>query len=203
MSDDTGIGMSAVDLKYIFDEFEQVYPKGLDDIAEGTGLGLPITKRLVETHSGEIYVESEPGKGSTFTVLLPCIRFIDEKKSENLEKKSGLAKATDSYILIVDYKKENRDILCSYFKKCGQKYLAADCGQRSIEIMNENKDVASIFMDIKMNDMSGTDAMKIIKAGRDVPIVAVTAFAMEGDCENLLKEGFDDYISKPIDIDIL
>lgn len=200
---DTGIGISKENIDYIFEEFGQINSKDLDDIAEGTGLGLPITKKLVEAHSGEIYVESAPDEGSTFTVLLPCVRFLDTDESKEMRKKMYPIEAADSYILIVDDKKENRELLCSYLKKYKQKHLTAESGERSIELVNENSGIALVLMDIKMNRMSGTDAMKIIKTNHNIPVIAVTAFAMEGDCESLLAEGFDDYIAKPIDLDVL
>ncbi len=200
---DTGIGIDQKDQEYIFEKFSQVKPKSLERGTEGTGLGLAITKKLVEAHSGEIFVESKIGEGSVFTVLLPCVRYIFPDESVRYDKKEGLIPVTDKYILIVDDKIENRELLSSYFRKSKQKHLLASSGEESIRIMNESDKIGLILMDIKMEGVSGIEAMKEIKSSHEVPVIAVTAYAMEGDREELLQEGFDDYISKPIDMNIL
>ncbi len=200
---DNGIGISKEDQGYIFEKFSQVKADAMKRGIEGTGLGLTITKKLVVAHSGEISVESKPGKGSTFTVLLPCVRQIYINEPEKTDQKESIASTSDNYILIVDDKEENREFLSSYFKKCRQKHLTAESGEESIKITKEWHDIALILMDIRMNGMSGIDAMKEIKSKHNIPIVAVTAFAMEGDKDKLMEEGFDDYISKPVDINIL
>ncbi len=110
---------------------------------------------------------------------------------------------SDSYILVVDDTKENRDLLSTYFKKCRQKCLTAGSGEESIKIMNEHNDISLVLMDIRMKGMSGIDAMKEIKSKHNVLVMAATAFAMDGDKDKLIDEGFDDYISKPIDIDTI
>ena len=114
-----------------------------------------------------------------------------------------MIRKNNKYILIVDDKKENRDLLSSFFRKFGQKHITAESGEESIEIMNKHNEIGIILMDVKMKGMSGTEAMKTIKLNSDVPIIAVTAFAMDSDREYLINEGFDDFISKPIDIHLL
>ena len=110
---------------------------------------------------------------------------------------------SDSYILIVDDTKENRELLKLLFKKIGYKCLCAKSGEESIQIVNDQSEIGLILMDVKMNGITGIEAMKKIKINHKIPIVAVTAFAMEGERDNLVEEGFDDYISKPIDIKLL
>lgn len=112
-------------------------------------------------------------------------------------------KRTKDYILVVDDQKENRELLSAYFKKYRQNHLVASGGEECIKMIEGRNDISLILMDVKMRGMSGTEAMKIIKSKSNIPVVAVTAFAMEGDREALIQEGFDDYISKPIDIDTL
>lgn len=114
-----------------------------------------------------------------------------------------MLQCTENYILVVDDQKENRDLLSAYFKKCRQNHLIASGGEECIKLIEGRNDISLILMDVKMKGMSGTEAMKIIKSRYNIPVIAVTAFAMEGDKEALLEEGFDDYISKPIDIDTL
>ncbi|MDY6935200.1 MAG: PAS domain S-box protein [Spirochaetota bacterium] len=203
---DTGIGIKLKDQKHIFEKFSQVNSESMLRGLEGTGLGLSITKELIEAHSGEILVDSEFGKGSTFTVLLPCVRSLSVVKAsapDESKEKRALTQKREEYILIVDDQKENRDLLSAYFKRCGQKCLTAESGEESVKIMKEYKDIALILMDIKMRGMSGTEAMKSIKSSHNVPIMAITAHAMEGDQEKLIDEGFDEYIAKPVNIDTL
>lgn len=116
------------------------------------------------------------------------------------DKKETMSPVTDQHIFIVDDKKENWDLLSSFFRKSNQKHILAASGEESIRIMSEVNNIALILMDIKMEGMNGIEAMKVIKSGYNIPVIAVTAYAMEGDREELLREGFDEYISKPVDI---
>ncbi|MBN2403485.1 MAG: response regulator [Spirochaetes bacterium] len=108
-----------------------------------------------------------------------------------------------NYILIVDDKKENLDLLIAVCKKFGHKYLTAQSGEESIRLANDHKDIGLVLMDVKMAGMDGTDAMKKIKESYNVHVIAVTGFASDSDKKNFIKQGFDDYISKPIDIPLL
>ncbi len=200
---DTGIGIAPANQQYIFEKFSQIKPKSLERGTEGAGLGLTITKKLVEAHSGEIYVNSGIDKGSVFTVLLPCIRYIDLEEPGQPAEKGKLGPVSEEYVLVVDDQSENRQLLSAYFNKCKQKHILAASGEESIDLVKKLDDIALILMDIKMKGMSGIEAMKKIKSRSNVPIIAVTAYAMEGDKEELIDEGFDDYISKPIDINKL
>ncbi len=110
---------------------------------------------------------------------------------------------SDKYILIVDDKKENIDLLCAIFRKYGYKYKSANNGEESIEIMKNDNDIGLILMDVKMSGINGTEAMQTIKAKKKVPVIAVTGLSMESDKQSLISQGFDDYISKPIDIQLL
>jgi two-component system, cell cycle response regulator DivK len=109
----------------------------------------------------------------------------------------------EKFILIVDDKKENLDLLMAVCKRFGHKYLAVQSGEESIKIVNSRNDINLILMDVKMQGICGTDAMKSIKEKHNIPIIAVTGFAMEEDKHKYVSQGFDDYISKPIDIKIL
>ena len=106
----------------------------------------------------------------------------------------------EKYILIVDDQQENRDLLSAYCRKKKIDHLTACSGNDCIDQLHKRKDIKLILMDIKMDGMSGTETMKIIKSRYSLPVIAITGLAMEDDMQNLLNEGFDDYISKPIDI---
>jgi CheY-like chemotaxis protein len=109
----------------------------------------------------------------------------------------------NKYILIVDDTKENIELLCAIFKKYGYKYLIAKSGEESIDIVNDHDDIGLILMDVKMRGIGGVEAMKTIKKEHDIPIIAVTGYATDSDKNNLINQGFDDFISKPIDIQLL
>jgi CheY-like chemotaxis protein len=110
---------------------------------------------------------------------------------------------SDKSILIVDDKTENISLLSAIFKKYGYKYLSTQSGEESIKIMKTNSNIGLVLMDVKMSGITGTDAMKTIKETSSVPVIAVTGLATETNRKNLIAEGFDDYISKPIDIQLL
>lgn len=103
-------------------------------------------------------------------------------------------------ILVVDDKKENLTLISAILKKYGYKYITAESGEESINIVNNHRDIGLILMDVKMMGIDGTDAMKIIKKKYKIPIIAVTGLASASDRKNLMDQGFDDYVSKPIDI---
>lgn len=109
----------------------------------------------------------------------------------------------DKYVLIVDDKKENIDLLCAILKKYGYNYLTALSGEESIEILDKNDNIGLILMDVKMKGIGGTEAMRKIKEKINVPVIAVTGFGLESDKKEFMDQGFDDYISKPIDIQAL
>ncbi len=200
---DNGIGIKEEHMEYIFGEFNQV-ESGFTRETQGTGLGLAIAKKIIKAHNGSIYVKSKEGVGSTFTICLPRT----ENSNTKLSKKPKFKKVhyPDSikhkFILIVDDDEKNRNLLSYYFKWQGQKHLTAESGEESISLVNKYP-IALILMDIRMNGMSGVDAMKAIKSKHDIPIIATTAYSMEGTEMKLLKSGFDGYISKPVDFDKL
>lgn len=200
---DTGIGIKEEDIKIIFEKFSQVKPDSLDRTTEGTGLGLAITKKLIEALSGEITVKSQYGEGTTFEVLLPCVKKLISHKHDDSQNLPDMLPAKNNNILIVDDVKNNRDILYSYFKKQGQKPITAADGEECARLLEENKDIKVVLMDIKMKKISGTDAMKKIKSKYDIPVIAVTAYATEDKKTELLNEGFDDFIAKPVDLNLL
>jgi CheY-like chemotaxis protein len=103
-------------------------------------------------------------------------------------------------ILIVDDKVENINLLAAICKKFGYNYRTADSGEESIKIVNSSGDIGLVLMDVKMTGIDGTDAMKTIKEKRNVPVIAVTGMASDNDKKKFIKQGFDDYVSKPIDI---
>lgn len=209
---DTGIGIAENDLGRIFEEFRQV-SEGFSRVFEGTGLGLTLCKKFVTLLGGTISVRSEPGKGSNFCVLLPV-------NSSTINRGTGLAifklqerkpAVNNDRNVIKDYGKhrillvEDDEITTHLIKiliKPVCKIEIVRTGLDAIE-MARNRDFSAILMDINLGKgMSGLEAAKEIKKmyrHRHTPIIALTAYAMEGDKEEFIREGCTHYLSKPFD----
>lgn len=206
---DTGIGIPKEFLPHLFEFFRQA-EEGYNRNFEGAGLGLAITKKLVNMMNGEIYVESEVNKGSTFTVVFPIVSKIEEQKiveEEKVEEIEPIKIETDEpTILIVEDNKDNSYFVEVILNKLGLKYYSVTDSNQAFEIL-QNKPIDLILMDISLTgDMSGEDALKILKQNpkyQHIPVIAMTAHAMLGDKEHFLSVGFDDYIAKPFTFDQL
>ena len=204
---DTGIGIPKESQQFIFDEFRQV-SEGLSRKFEGTGLGLTITKKLLELMHGEISVESEVGKGSTFKVMIPTQNGImsgNNDQNENIPDLSNDSQAQTGdlkpIILLVENDPASIDVTKFFLRN----KFNVDVAQNGQEALSKAS-VASydaILMDINLGSgMTGLEATKEIKAlpgYGSTPIIALTAFAMEGDKEEFLEGGCTHYLSKPFD----
>ncbi|MBQ8246055.1 MAG: response regulator [Lachnospiraceae bacterium] len=207
---DSGIGIKEEDLQLIFESFRQLDMKR-NRQSEGTGLGLAITKKLIRLMDGDIQVESEYGKGTTFRVSIKQHK-VDSNEGEALVASqyapaAEMAKkpftAPDYRVLLVDDNTMNRKVANAMLKTYGFKIAEADCGKAAIERMKLVK-YDLILMDHMMPEMDGMEATKIIRTecgenGKKVPIIALTANALQGAREMYLENGFDDFLSKPFD----
>ncbi|MDY6934486.1 MAG: response regulator [Spirochaetota bacterium] len=199
---DNGVGIKEKHLEYIFGEFNQTeYSMG--QVKEGAGLGLAIARSIIEAHNGTITVKSKEGFGSTFSIRLPLMQHEDINV---IYKQSGSITyphwVKDKCILIVDDDEKNRFLLSSFFKLNNQRHITAGSGKEGVYLLERNP-ISFVLMDIRMDELNGIDAMKAIKIKHNIPVIALTAYSMEGVEEELLKNGFDGYISKPIDFDRL
>jgi signal transduction histidine kinase/response regulator RpfG family c-di-GMP phosphodiesterase len=200
---DTGIGMRKEDLPKLFSTFQRLDTEKNRSII-GTGLGLSISKVFVEMMGGKIVADSEYEQGSVFMILIPAVLGKKEevKSNKNILEKETLI-AADAKILIVDDNEFNIKVaegLLGLFKITPQKALS---GREAIELA-KNNDYDLIFMDHMMPEMDGVEATGIIRKLGDkhkkTPIIALTANALQGAREMFLSNGFDDFVSKPIDI---
>jgi CheY-like chemotaxis protein len=201
---DNGIGIPKEKQELIFERFRQV-DDSYNKKYGGTGLGLAITKSLVDSLGGRIWVESETGKGSTFYFTLPGkIVHFTSKEHQSPEIKHDINWKTVT-ILIAEDEPSNYYVLEILLEETGSKLLWAKDGEETVEMFKKHIDeIDIVLMDIQMPQMNGLKATKAIKAIRsDIPVLAQTAYALDGDMEKFLNEGCDDYISKPIDSDIL
>ncbi len=202
--EDTGIGISKENLNIIFDEFRQV-SEGFNRQFEGTGLGLTLTKRFVDLLNGTIKVESEVNRGSKFILLfpenIPASDIISEKYGmpEFFINNGTNGKQDLPKVLLVENDQYSSDVTRMFLKKiCA--IDVANTGEEAIEMAEEN-DYKIILMDINLgtgiSGIEATKSLRSIKKYRQKPIIALTAFAMQGDKEEFIQSGCNDYLSKP------
>jgi CheY-like chemotaxis protein len=203
---DRGIGISPEGVEKIFDRFQQL-ESGFTRRAGGLGIGLCLARDLIELQGGRIWVESEQGEGSTFTFTLPKIPATTQESNEPISETEGNAEPgnpwDDRTILIVDdlehYHEYMRLLMAS-----APRMLSAYNGLEAIDaVRRESPDL--ILMDLRMPIMDGFDAIEHLKSDpitKDIPIVAVTAQAMDDDKARSAQMGADGFVTKPIDIPV-
>lgn len=202
---DTGRGIKKEDMDKLFKPFERIEERKSTSI-EGNGLGLAITMQLINCMSGQMEVESEYGKGSTFCIKIP--QKISDKVIEVVTDKSSSANdkslyAPDAKILVVDDMESNLIVIKSLLERTGINVKTALSGKACIEMLNE-EDYDMVFLDHMMPEMDGIETLKRIRENDygengKIPVIAMTANAVLGSREKYLEAGFDDYLSKPID----
>lgn len=192
---DTGIGISTESAGRIFERFIKE-ERGVLKNTEGSGLGLSIAKGMSLLIGGEINLDSEPGKGSTFYLSLP----VDKNKEPVPGGVDVTVQRKGSKILVAEDDETNFFYLSALLKHETEfTVIHAVTGNEAVELYRANPDIALILMDIKMSDMDGIEATMMIKQiNRDIPVIAITAYAMLGDEEKILAAGCDGYLSKPI-----
>jgi signal transduction histidine kinase/ActR/RegA family two-component response regulator len=207
---DDGIGMSEEFQKNIFEPFEREKNSTVSKIT-GTGLGMAITKSLVDLMGGSITLESKLDVGSTFTINLSFPITTKEKlQKENVIEKEHLKMSEQKYrILVVDDNEINRIIATELLKDMGYETDEACNGQEAVERIKQamERDYDLILMDIQMPVMNGYEATRAIRALdaplHDIPIIALTANAFEEDKKNARDAGMNSHIAKPINIEQL
>ena len=200
---DTGIGIAANDLQRLFQPFVQV-SSSLNRQYEGTGLGLALVKQIVELHGGQVMAESEVGKGSCFSVALPY-EMSQSSAPESTTVSTTLTPIVIDpdnapLILLVEDNEANIQTFTSYLTAINYRIVIARNGIEAVAMAKSDApDI--ILMDIQMPDMDGLEAIALIRADATtaaIPIIALTALAMEGDRERCLAAGANEYIAKPI-----
>lgn len=201
---DTGVGIPQYNMERLFKSFSQI-DGSYTRMFGGTGLGLVISKQLVEMMCGRIWVESEEGKGSTFHFIVPFK--VGNKPEEKPLIENVIHKADSTYnILLVEDDNVSQIVISRMLKAKGYFVDVARDGIEAVAAHSKNKyDI--IFMDIQMPTMDGIEATKLIrqKEGiyKHIPIIALTAFALQGDRERFIGLGMDEYISKPVSMEEL
>jgi len=205
---DTGIGIDEEYLNLIYQPFSQE-SKGITRDYEGGGLGLPITKNLIELHNGTIGIKSKKGKGTVVTIQLPIYHEMNGMvycpTQPNIELGTIESKTLPS-ILVVEDDEMNAELMRAYLRETADVTIAED-GEEAIIIIqewaNKRRYFDLLLIDINLpGRWTGTSLMKEIKNRwqyyRKIPILCQTAHALHGDKENLLQHGFTDYVPKPI-----
>jgi len=221
---DTGIGIDKEHHELIFESFAQA-DVSMTRKFGGTGLGLGISKQLVELMGGEIQLESSPGEGSLFSFTIP-LEYTDSTADRKTDLQEDLSSLSSLDILLVEDNSANRQLATMLLDKQGHNVTTAHNGLKALESLAENKfDV--IFMDMQMPVMDGLTATRIIRqieerqsvngkipadlclkisarlAGGHLRIIAMTANALAEDRERCFSEGVDDYLTKPYNPDML
>ncbi len=205
---DTGIGIPGDQQEAVFEHFRQVELEHTRHFG-GTGVGLTISKLIVEKLGGKIWVHSYPGKGSSFYFSIPKEKTTSFVKPESIKPKQK-RKSLSNKNLFRDFKgktflvtEDDKDVQTYFralFKNTGVNLLMAGTGKHCLNLYNDNKDkIALILMDIRLGDIHGIELTKIIKKdNKYIPILIQTAFEKNEEKESALKAGADDYITKPI-----
>lgn len=199
---DTGIGMSEEFLQHIYEPFTQA-KQDARSVYQGTGLGMPIVKALVDKMNGEIDIKSKEGVGTTFTVIIPfdVAEGNDVVKNEEEE----VADIKGAKLLLVEDNELNMDIASFLLEDAGAVVTKATDGQQAVEMFKENPPGTfdAILMDVMMPVLDGLCATRTIRAlsrkdARNIPIIAMTANAFAEDKTETKKAGMDDHIAKPL-----
>ncbi len=207
---DTGIGMTAEAQQKIFDPFTQADSSVARHFG-GTGLGLAISRKFAQALGGDISVQSEQGRGSTFSVSvatgsLAGVPFIspeqvNQRQQSQVELDTVRWTFPSAKVLVVDDGAENRELLNLLLDEVGLVVDQAENGLEGVQL-TETSDYDVVLMDVNMPVMDGYQAVaKMRENGIAVPVVALTANAMKGDEEKCFAAGYSDYLSKPVNID--
>ena len=202
---DNGIGISKEYVPHIFDAFTRERSSSESGII-GTGLGLRIVKSFVDLMNGDISVESEPGKGTCFTVEISCRKVPEEELRQQMEEQPENVSLAGRRILLAEDNGLNAEIAMTILQDADAEVELAADGKIAIDKL---KDAPigyydAILMDIQMPNMNGYEATKAIRKLTDerakIPIIAMTANAFEEDRQAALAAGMDDYVAKPVEI---
>ncbi|MBS1803373.1 MAG: GAF domain-containing protein [Acidobacteria bacterium] len=207
---DSGIGIAPADQPKVFEKFKQVGDT-LTDKPKGTGLGLPICKEIIEYHGGHIWVESEPGRGSTFSFTLPIAeaaagaeaparkRRVDiEALVRQLRERVDTHQPRDKSVLVVDDDPNIRSLLQQELADAGYRVRLAEDGRKALTLIREETP-GLVILDVMMPEMNGFDVAAVLKndpATMEIPIIILSIVE---DKERGFRLGVDRYLTKPID----
>lgn len=197
---DTGIGIASTQIEHLFERFRQAD----DSITRrfgGTGLGLTISKQLVELMGGRISVTSRVDAGSTFKVILPCLRSTAVPEAKAASAFPGVENPQPCHVLVVEDNAVNRALVTEMLGRAGHRVTTVENGMAALSAV-ERDHFDIILMDVQMPEVDGVTAMQWIRERGDsrrlTPIIALTADTMTGSREHFIATGFSDYLEKPV-----
>lgn len=202
---DTGVGIAKEKQEFVFGRFNQE-DYSLSRGFEGMGLGLTICKGLAEIMNGEISLESELNQGASFTLVLPLKihtkEFDDAKEIKSIMKVFDALTISEKTILIAEDDLTSYELMKKIFNgERSVKLLYTENGDEAVKMFERNPDISLILMDLKMPVMDGFEATRRIRMKNPiVPIIAVSAYALNGDKEKAIRAGCNSYVTKPIQI---
>ncbi len=209
---DNGIGITAKQQENLFSPFNQA-DASITRKYGGTGLGLAICRQLAELMGGAIEVESAPNQGSTFRFTACFERVIEEKSALKSECKLGASSCghqqalRGAHILLAEDNRMNQFLAVKILEKAGMRVSVVDNGKEALDrLAEQDSDFAAVLMDIHMPEMDGYEAVRRIRDNpqyADLPVIAVSADALESDREKCRAAGMNDYVVKPIDTELL
>jgi signal transduction histidine kinase/DNA-binding response OmpR family regulator len=209
---DTGVGIAPADQPKVFERFKQVGDT-LTDKPKGTGLGLPICREIVEHHGGRVWVESEPGKGSTFSFSLPLgdgaqpslpldLASVVRQLREQVMVTTPRTGERKPRILVVDDEANIRELLTQEFTEAGYAVTAAANGREAIvEVRRQRPDL--VVLDVMMPEMNGFDVAAVLRNDPQTLDLPIVILSIVQDRERGFRLGVDRYLTKPIDTDLL
>ena len=207
---DTGIGLAQEDLNQIFDQFKQIGDT-LTDKPKGTGLGLPISKEIIEYHGGRIWAESELGRGSTMIFTLPAMREqtsvaqeipLFSRVTDHISAQFSQHGEDIPLILIVDDEKHIRALLRQQLEEAGYSIVEAQNGREAIQLARaERPDL--IILDILMPGLDGFEVTTILKQSDETADIPIMILSIVEDRDRGYRLGVDSYLTKPIDAEQL
>ena len=205
---DTGIGISLEQQAFLFQAFQQADSSTSRNFG-GTGLGLALSKQIVDLMGGQIWIESEFGKGATFIFTIR----IAKSRADCQPKEEAPHRTTDSFpgrcVLLAEDMEINREICLALLEPAQLEIDCATDGEEALSMFNENQDrYDMILMDVQMPNMDGLEATRRIRAlgtpkAESIPIIAITANVFREDVEKCLAAGMNDHLGKPMDMDLV
>lgn len=201
---DTGIGLASEKKELIFERFRQAEESSTKEYG-GTGLGLTISKRLIEMLGGKIGVDSKLQEGSRFYFTIPFRPTKEGLETKLFRPQSDKQDWSGKTILVAEDESSNFELIKATLHRTNVRLLRAENGKEAVDICHNNKDINLILMDIRMPVMNGYEATRIIKAtNQKLPIISLTAYAMSDDKDKSFNAGCDEYVAKPFNpIDLL
>ncbi|MFO7888963.1 MAG: ATP-binding protein, partial [bacterium] len=198
---DSGVGIPKEQQKHIFERFRQV-DDSITRNYEGTGLGLTISKNLVELLGGEMWLQSKEGEGSVFYFTFPYENISSKQSGKEKEAEQGISNKKEKTLLLIEDDPASREYMKTLLEPKGMNLISCETGSEGYKAFINHPEIDLILMDIKLPDANGLEVARKIRSSskkKEVPIIAQSAYAMNEDIQKSMDAGCNGYISKPFD----